>query len=390
MSDQVQLVLEELAFRGDALARADGHLYFVAGGIPGEEVIADVILRRRRRSEARTVQVLKPSPHRVEAPCPYFLTCGGCQLQHINYAAQLEYKRQIVVDHLVRRGGFEDPPVRPVIGMEEPWHYRNQARFSVGPDGQLGFTERFTKRFLRIETCLIVHPKINAVLQTLQDRCYAVKHQLVVRYGFNTGDLLVFPKVELDDLPFETGQPYYEEMLLGKRFRIYNASFFQTNTIQAETLARIVRDRLALTGRETVVDAYCGVGTFGLLLADQAHRIIGIEESASAIQDARHNCRGYDNIQLIEAKTEHVLPTLEEPVDAVILDPPRVGCQPEVMQALIKLRPPRVIYVSCDPYTLARDLRILVDGGYELVEVQPIDMFPHTYHVESVTTLRAG
>ncbi|MFQ5595387.1 MAG: class I SAM-dependent RNA methyltransferase, partial [Anaerolineae bacterium] len=329
--------------------------------------------------------------------CPYFGRCGGCQWQHVDYKTQLAFKTNLVREQLRRRGDFENPPVRPAIGMEEPWHYRNQARFTIGRDGQLGFNEQFTRRFLPIDECLILHPKINAVLRALQGRCADVKHQVVVRYGFHTDELMVFPHVPVDGLPFETGQRYFHETLLGHRFQVFDSSFFQTNTLQAETLAQLVQEKLALAGDEVVVDAYCGVGAFGVLLAEQAGHIIGIEESATAIADARENIEGFDNpstssgrrIELIEGKTEAVLPQLEGPIDAVVLDPPRAGCRPVVLEALIKLRPARIVYVSCDPYTLARDLRILVDGGFDLMEVQPVDMFPQTHHIETVTTLQS-
>ena len=396
MSKTQQVVLDDLGFRGDTVTRIDGKTWFVAGGIPGEEVIVEQVRRDRRFVYARVTEIIKPAPQRVEPPCPYtsatlstgFGRCGGCQWQHVDYATQLEFKTNLVGEQLRRRGDFEDPPVRPAIGMDKPWHYRNQARFTIGREGQLGFNAHFTRRFLPIDECLILHPKINEVLQTLQGRCGAVKHQVVVRYGFHTGELMVFPEVPVEDLPFETGQRYFHETLLGHRFQVFDSSFFQTNTLQAETLAQLVEERLALTGDEVVVDAYCGVGAFGVLLAEQAGHVIGIEESATAIADARENIQGFDNIQLIEGKTEEVLPELERPIDAVILDPPRAGCRPVVLQALIDLQPASIVYVSCDPYTLARDLRILVDGGFELMEVQPVDMFPQTHHIETVTTLQ--
>lgn len=390
MSEEKRVTLTDMGFRGDAVAKIDGDTWFVAGGLPGEEVIVDVLKRDRRFTYAWVKEVIEPSPRRVDPPCPYFglpNRCGGCQWQYIDYETQLGLKANLVREQLRRRGEFEDPPVKPTIGMEEPWHYRNQARFTVGRDGQLGFNTHFTNRFLPIDECLIVHPKINKVLQEVQNRCQAVKHQLVVRYGFHTGALMVFPEVPLEDLSFETGQRYFAEALNGHRFQVFNSSFFQTNTLQAETLGRLVQEKLALTGEEVVVDAYCGVGVFGVLLAEQAGHIIGIEESATAIADARENIKGIDNIELVEGKTEDILPQLEGRIDAVILDPPRAGCRPVVMEALIEHQSPKVIYVSCDPYTLARDLRILVDGGFDLIEVQPVDMFPQTYHIESATTL---
>lgn len=397
MSETQQVVLDDLGFRGDTVTRIDGETWFVAGGLPGEEVVVEQVRRDRRFVYARVIEVIEPASQRVEPPCPYtsatlstgFGRCGGCQWQHVDYETQLAFKTRLVREQLRRRGDFVDPPVSPAIGMDEPWHYRNQARFTIGPEGQLGFNTHFRNRFLPIDECLIVHPNINQVLRELQGRCAEVKHQLAVRYGFHTGELMVFPQVPVEGLPFETGQRYFHEALDGHRFQVFDSSFFQTNTLQAETLARLVQEKLDLAGHEVVVDAYCGVGTFGVLLTERAGHIIGIEESATAIADARENIKGFDNIELIEGKTEAVLPQLEGPIDAVILDPPRAGCRPVVLETLIELQVPRIVYVSCDPYTLARDLRILVDGGFALVEVQPVDMFPQTHHIETVTTLQS-
>lgn len=384
--EQLRVTPCDMAFRGDALVRLDDQTLFVAGGIPGEEVEVEIVKRDRRYAYAHVQQVIDPSPYRVEPPCPYYGTCGGCVMQHVAYPAQLEFKTHLVRDQFRRRGGFENPPLRPVLGMDDPWGYRNHARFSVDNQGYLGFTDRWYHRFLRVDRCLLMHPAINDVLAVVQGRAL-VKHQLGVRYGVNTGDLLVSPKVPLDDLPFETGQRYFEEAILGQRFRVFASSFFQTNTAQAERIAGLVMERLALTGNETVVDAYCGVGTFGILLAAMARRVIGIEESPSALKDAQYNACGLDNIAFIQAKTENALPEVEGPVDAVILDPSRKGCHMKVLAAVTGLQPRTVIYVSCDPATLARDLRRLVDGGYDLIEVQPVDMFPHTFHIECVATL---
>lgn len=389
MTETRRVVLSDMGFRGDTIAKVDDNLWFVAGGIPGEEVVVEIAKRDRRFTYAKVKEVIESSPDRVDAPCPYFGKCGGCQWQHVDYETQLEFKTNLVREQLGRRGDFEDPPVRSTIGMDEPWHYRNQARFTIGPEGQLGFNTHFRNKFLPIDECLILHPKINAVLNELQGRCEDVKHQVVVRFGFYTGELMVFPEVPIEDLSFETGQRYFEEALHGHHFQVFNSSFFQTNTRQAETLSRLVQEKLELTEGEVVVDAYSGVGAFAVLLADRAGRVIAIEESASAMADARENIQGLDNIDLIEGRTEETLPELEGPIDAVILDPPRAGCRPVVLEALIERPPPKIVYVSCDPYTLARDLRVLVDGGFELVEIQPVDMFPQTYHVESVTTLVA-
>lgn len=388
MTDNVvTLKLDKFAHRGEAIGRLDRQVVFVAGAIPGEEVKVAISDRKRDFLRGTLLEVLSPSPDRVEPRCPHFGRCGGCLLQHVRYSRQLSLKQEVVADQLRRVGGFLEPPVRPMLGMDDPWQYRNHARFSVTRDGRLAFTRPGSHWLEPVERCYLMHERINEVIAILDGHCRRYRN-ISVRYGFKTGQLLIGPKMPENDHLVETGQPYYEDELGGHLFRISAASFFQVNPAQAEVLVRLVRERLALTGNETVVDAYCGVGTFAILLAGQARRVIGIEESASALVDAAHNAKGIDNVEFIHAPVEKALPGLQERVDAVVIDPPRAGCRPEVLAALVERRPQRIVYVSCDAATLARDLRTLAEGGYRIDEVQPLDMFPHTYHVECVVSLK--
>lgn len=375
-----------MAHRGEAIARHNGKVVFVAYGIPGEEV--EVVIERNKRDymAGRVEQVVSPAPQRVEPPCPYFGQCGGCQWQHIEYGYQLELKAQVVADQLRRIGGFQDAPVRPTLPSVSPWGYRNHARFTEDRHGNLGFITRGKRRFLRIDRCLIMDPRINDALARFQERFPGI-HQLAVRVGVRTGQLLIHPDLNDRDPPLETGQPYYEEELCGYRFRISAASFFQVNTLTAEVMTQLIAERLELSPNDVLVDAYAGVGTFARIFAERVRLAIAIEESSAAIRDARHNLRDVPNVLIYEGKVEDVLPTLEMEADAVILDPPRIGCHPKALEALLRLAPPRVVYVSCDPATLARDLAVLHHGGYELREVQPVDLFPQTYHIEAVATL---
>lgn len=254
-----------------------------------------------------------------------------------------------------------------------------------------------------------MHRRINEVVSALQGYCNGL-HQLVVRYGIRTDQLLIQPKISVENLPFNTGQPFLEEQLLGRRFQISPSSFFQVNTrpeqrqlpegikyrmgpasqddfSMAELLALVVANQLDLNGGETLLDAYSGVGTFALLLSERAGRVIGIEEARSAILDSESNRQGTDNVRFVEGKTERVVRSVEERIDAVILDPARAGCEPEVIDALLDRRPHRIVYVSCEPSTLTRDLRRFHEGGYRVVELQPLDMFPQTFHIETVATL---
>jgi 23S rRNA (uracil1939-C5)-methyltransferase len=411
------LRLEQLGHQGATIARRDGQVVFAAYGIPGE--LADVYIERVHKDylEGRVVAVHEPSPRRVMPRCEYFGVCGGCQLQHIAYEEQLVLKRQVVEEQLRRIGRLTDVEVRPTLPAPDPWHYRNHARFSVDREGFLGFTMRGTRRVVRTFTCYIVHPWIRDTLQALQGRCRGL-HQVAMRIGVNTGATLIQPALpgitaaappsavgtaeaagrdEVEAPPrggasatttITGGQRWYEEELLGQRFRISAASFFQVNTPQAENLIRLVREGLDLTPTDLLLDAYAGVGTFARILAPDVRAVIAVEVSASSVADGKVNTAGVPNVEWVEGEVEAVVPRLRVRPDAVVLDPSRQGCGAPALAALVAAEVPRVAYVSCEPATLARDLRTLVDGGYHVAYVQPVDLFPQTYHIECVAILR--
>ena len=374
---------------GDTLAHFEESEINVFGGIPGERVQARIIRYRRRRRQhisAIVTDVLEPSPHRITPPCPYFTACTGCQWQHIAYDHQLQLKQDRVRLALAEYPELHGIPVSPTLPSPQMFGYRNHARFTVRDSGMLGFINRLTRRFVKVEDCALMHPWINEALRELQGRAGETT-QLSVRYGVNTGDWLIQPTMHNLDIPLPTGQAYYWEQMLDRRLRIASPSFAQVNTPQAEHLATLVAERLQLSGNELLVDAYAGVGTFAVLLADSAHHVIAIEESSAAVKDAAVNTVGIDNLEFIGSKTEDYLDSLTEPPDAVILDPPRVGCHPATLDALIRRKPIRTVYVSCDPDTLARDLAYLVQGDFVIESVEPMDMFPQTYHTECVATI---
>ena len=371
---------------GEATAVVEGHRVFVFGAIPGEEVLAEVFRERRRYLAARVLEVTKPSPQRVSPPCPYFGPCTGCQWQHVSYDAQLRHKSDAVIDALQRVGGFSNPTVRPIIPSPDQFGYRNHARFTIGKDGSLGFVNRETRQHVVVDNCLLMDEGVNRILAQLQGRC-AETTQLSVRLGVNTGDYLVQPTLKEADVPVATGQKSYVETVNGHSFRIASPSFFQVNIKQLQQLVDLVKYGLKLTGSETLVDAYAGVGTFALLLAPHAKRIIAIEDSPAAVEDAKANADGIPNVEFLLGRTEQALAHMNETPDAVILDPSRKGCHPSALKALTELKPRRVVYVSCDPGTLARDLKILCKDVFLLESVTPVDMFPQTHHVECIAVL---
>ncbi|MFN3973731.1 MAG: class I SAM-dependent RNA methyltransferase [Dehalococcoidia bacterium] len=386
---RLRLLLGEVGRLGECQASVDGQCLWVFGGIPGEEVVGEVVRSHRGYVAARVVEVVCPSPHRVAHPCPYFWPCTGCQWQHIEYSYQLHLKQEIVARSLQTTPHLQGVPVRETLPSPRVFGYRNHARFTIGPYGKVGFVNRTTREFVEIPSCLLMHPWINEALAHLQGKC-AETTQLSIRYGVNTGQWLIQPALLEPTITLPTGQKAYEEALLGRRFRIASPSFFQINTLQAERMVLAVKDALALKGKGLLVDAYAGVGTFAILLAPYVEQVIAVEEASSAVEDARLNAYGIANIDFRRGKAEVVLSSLEERPDAVIVDPPRHGCHPRALEALQRLAAPKLVYISCNLEALVRDLNVLAQGPYRVVWVQPVDMFPHTYHIECLALLTLG
>ncbi len=422
------VTLGALTREGDALAEVvelddagEQHTQtlHVPAGLPGEHVTIAVEAplmprpgRRSRRWKQRPprvwiTEIHQASPLRVQAPCPVFGTCGGCQLQHMQYAAQLEWKRGIVQQLLHDIGGFDDPPLLATVPCDAPWHYRNHMRFSVNRSGQPGLTARGTHRVLPLTTCPIAHEQINKALDVLSQHVNA-QPQVLIRCGAASGQMLIQPQQtdevtqELVAYGLDLHTETMDEILGGETFRIRPSSFFQTNTAQAEKMVQMVLQGLLSLHQHqqseeqaeqaeqlTVIDAYCGVGTFALLLAQHVGKVIAIEESASAIKDAQWNLRNVENITILKGKVEDVLPDIAAGLDGLVIDPPRAGCQQVVLDALIQHPVASIVYVSCDPSTLARDLHILchIHPTYRLRSIQPLDMFPQTAHIECVAVL---
>jgi len=404
-SEAFTLRLTDMAHGGAALGRREGRVVFVPYALPGETVRAEITEDKGRYAFARPVEVLEPSPDRVSPPCPYFggAGCGGCQWQHVDYPAQLRLKADVLADQLTRIGDIPDPTVHPTVPDSSAWGYRNHAQFHPAPGGGLGFQAADGEGAIAIDECLILHPLLSELYATL-DIDLPDLQRLSLRAGTATGDLMLVFEME-DDLPpaLETdlslscvlllsdgvhanliGRNHILETVAGRTYRISAPSFFQVNTPQAARLVELVLEYLQPQENETVLDAYCGVGLFTTHLAQHANLVIGVERAHAAVADLLENTADLGNVDVVEGSVEDVLPDLQVPLDGAVLDPPRAGVDRFALDALVEQAPARLVYVSCDPATLARDAKRLGRSGYRLVEVQPVDMFPQTYHVESV------
>ncbi|MBM4430189.1 MAG: 23S rRNA (uracil(1939)-C(5))-methyltransferase RlmD [Chloroflexi bacterium] len=406
MGKQIVVQLTDMAHGGESVGRYEGKAIFVPYGIPGESVRVEIVRDRGRFAQARMLEVLSASPHRVQPPCPHFGTCGGCHWQHLHYRAQLEHKQAIVRAQLQRIAGLAEAAVRPTLGAAYPWQYRNHVQFSVGRSGELGFMAAASHRVVAIERCLLMHPLLEEIFDSLDVELPGLQG-LHLRAGIQTGEQMIIFEMA-DDEPPElyvdwpvscvlllsdgtpmtlVGSSYIHESMAGRMYRLSAPSFFQVNTQQAERLVHVVSDYLLVQPDSVVIDAYCGVGTFALALAAKAKQVIGIEANPFAIADAEANAFGLDNVTFFAGNVGEVMPTLDASDVLVVLDPPREGIDRAALEALLTLSPQRIVYVSCDPATLARDVKDMVTAGYHLGEVQTIDMFPQTFHIESVAVL---
>jgi len=411
-----------IAHGGAGIGRVRGKVVFVPYCIPGEKVLVEIVEEKKKWARARLVEVQEPSEDRVAPPCPYYGRCGGCHFQHVAYERQLALKTEVVRDQLARLGAVAHAPVEPAIPVGEPWHYRNHVQLTMDREGRLGYREARSRAVVPIETCPLMHPLLEEILDALElegegneapqegSRGPISIRRVALRAGVRTGDRMIIFETYHDtplelavDIPVScvllrsdqvpvvmAGSDHLYEVVEGRRYRVSAPSFFQANTAGAEVLVRLVREMLAPQRNERLLDLYCGVGLFGLALAEEVAQVVGVEGNPFAVRDARLNAEGMDHIQILEGAAEEVVPTLSEPFDLAVADPPRDGLAPEVISLLARHPVSRLVYVSCDPATLARDARRLRRAGYRLVRVQPVDMFPQTYHIESVALWVAG
>ncbi|MGW8957335.1 23S rRNA (uracil(1939)-C(5))-methyltransferase RlmD [Paenibacillus sp. NPDC055715] len=430
---------------GEGVGRVEGFTLFVPGALPGEKVRIKVLKTKKQYGYAKLLNIVQASPDRVAAPCDIYDQCGGCQIQHMSYEAQLGWKRQHVVDVLERIGKLSVVKVHPTLGMSEPWRYRNKAQVPIGvTEGGLvgGFYARGSHRIVDMDTCLIqderndeVVARVKEIGRTLGISAYneetgrGLLRHVVVKTAFRTGEMMLVLVTNGRDIPHadawigsirehiphvasicqnvntkQTNVIFGDEtrVLWGRdviydyignvQFAISARSFYQVNPVQTEVLYSKTVEYAGLTGKETVIDAYCGIGTISLFLAQHADQVYGVEIVKEAIEDARSNAllNNMRNVKFEVGASEDVIPAWKEQgitADVIVVDPPRKGCDPRLLETILEMQPERVVYVSCNPSTLARDLRILEDGGYHTLEVQPVDMFPHTVHVECVVVI---
>lgn len=427
---------------GTGVGRFEGFAVFINGALPGEQVKIRITKVKKTFAEGELLEVLTAHPERIEPICPHFDSCGGCQLQHISYAEELNLKNQQVVDQLERIGLLTDVTIHPVKGMENPWNYRNKVQIPfAAAEGKViaGFYQLGTHQVVDMETCFIQNElhtdltkKIKDMVETLHIPIYdetihtGVLRHVLLRQGVHTNELMVVLVTNGEELPRKEslvaelrrsfpiitsiqqnintahtnvilgkenkllwGMPVIYDMIGNIQFAISPHSFFQVNPIQTEILYEQAKAYANLSGSQTVIDAYCGIGSISLYLADKAKKIYGMEIVPAAIEDAKQNAalNKIKNAHFELGKAEEILPRWQQEgkyADVIVVDPPRKGCDEAFLEAASKMQPERIVYVSCNPATFARDAKYLSEHGYHLQEVQPVDMFPQTSHVEIV------
>ncbi|MED4860222.1 23S rRNA (uracil(1939)-C(5))-methyltransferase RlmD [Bacillus atrophaeus] len=447
-NEYYDVTFEDLTHEGAGVAKVQGFPIFVPNALPEEKAQIKVTRVKKGFAFGRLIEMKEESPHRTDAPCPIYKQCGGCQLQHMTYEGQLLFKQKQVKDVLERIGKLDlsNVTVHPTLGMEDPWNYRNKAQVPVGErEGGLvaGFYQQRSHDIIDMSACLIQQSKNDEAVQVVKDICanYGVKayneerhkgwlRHIMVRYGVVTGEMMIVFITRTNDFPHKAkiieditaqfphvksivqninqnktnvifgnetnviwGEEYIYDLIGDVKFAISARSFYQVNPEQTKVLYDKALEYAQLKGEETVIDAYCGIGTISLFLAKQAKKVYGVEIVPEAIEDAKRNAElnGITNAEFAVGEAETVIPKWYEEgitADTLVVDPPRKGCDEALLRTIVEMKPKRVVYVSCNPGTLARDLRVLEDGGYATREVQPVDMFPHTNHVECVALLQ--
>jgi len=404
-----EVELEKMAYGGEALGRLpDGRAVFVPYASPGERVRVRLVEEKRGYARGELLEVLSPSVGRVEPRCQHYGVCGGCHYQHIDYETQLQAKAAVLADQLTRIGGLEAPPVQAAVPSPQPWNYRNHVQFHLNAEGQLGYKAARSEEVVAIQECHLPEANLSALWPKLAFDSELGLSRVGLRAGQEgeamivlEGEALEPPEVALD-LPVAVSYLGSEGPVvladgdhltmeaLGHAFRVTAGSFFQVNTAVAEAIIEHLLEHLPLSSETTLLELYCGVGLFSAFLAPRVGQLIGVEESPLACEDFVANLDEFDNVALYEGTVEQVLPGLDLHPDIVLVDPPRSGLSPDVVDGILRLQPDVLAYVSCDPATLGRDAKRLTKGGYTLQQVTPFDMFPQTYHIEGVSFWERG
>ena len=445
-NDIYTITITDIGNNGEGIGKIDGYTLFVKNTLPEEEVKVLVLKANKSYGYGKVLEIIKPSPSRVEPPCPLSGRCGGCTLQSMDYSSQLLIKQNKVVQNIKRIGGFDNISVEPVIGMEEPWHYRNKAQYPVnmGKDGiNIGFYSLGSHKIVNIGSCLIgskTDPEILTLIRKFieenkipvynEETGKGLIRHIVIRTGFYTNEIMVCLVVNSNNFKYKDrlikslkplasiksivinyntartnvilgqkcetiyGNGYITDKIGDLKFKISPLSFFQVNPRQTYKLYSKALEFAGLKGDETVIDAYCGTGTISLFLAQRAKEVYGIEIVPEAIENAKENAKlnNISNANFFTGSSEDIVPLLYNTKgvkpDVMVVDPPRKGCDKSLLDLMLKMNPKKIVYVSCDSATLARDLKILCSTDeYTVEKVQPVDMFPHTYHVETVCLL---
>jgi 23S rRNA (uracil1939-C5)-methyltransferase len=401
------LKIENLVYGGSGLARTDdGKVVFIPFVLPGETVEVKEIVNRGNRISAITTKIVEPGKLRIEAPCKYFGICGGCHYQHIAYRHQLEIKKAILQEQIQRLGGLFKPEIGDIIGSNNEYTYRNHVQFHLDPEGRIGFQKESSHDVVAIEKCLLLEDSLNELLKSLTFDPDAGLTRVSIRDDGMGDPLLLIsgnssnpPEFEVDfplnvvyrsqagDLVL-SGDSFNTFEIAGKSFQVSAGSFFQTNNQVAGKMIEHLIQKIDMKNNPFVLDLFCGVGFFSAFFAEKAGRLVGIESSEDTCSDFAINLDAFENIELYQGTVEQVLPFMDIKPDIAIIDPPRAGIAPAAMKGLLQCQPGQIAYISCDPSTLARDLKQLVAADYRIDSITPFDMFPQTYHIETIAILK--
>jgi 23S rRNA (uracil1939-C5)-methyltransferase len=406
MVETYDVELQRFTYGGEVLGRLpDGRAVFVPFAIPGEIVRVHLVEEKERYARAELLEILQPSPERIEPRCRHYLTCGGCHYQHMSYEHQLAAKTEVLRDQLLRIGRLQEVPGIHVIASPQPFTYRNHIQFHLTPQNALGFVDARGRQVIPIQECHLPVAAISTVWQLLDLESTAGIERVSLRQGADEGDLMIVfesnnPQpidLSVEELPVSVvylgpggsmvlaGSNHVLMEVLGRPLRVSAGSFFQINIPVAEAMVEHLLTELELTSETCLIDAYCGVGLFSAFFAERVGRLIAIEASPQACEDFVINLNEFDNVALYEAPVEQVLPHVSFDPDVIVVDPPRAGLERHAMDGLLVQGAPHLVYISCDPATLARDAKRLQSGGYHLRQVTLVDLFPQTYHIESIS-----